>query len=107
VNRLDAIRQRAEAATEGPWGDLDPGQFIFHARQDIPTLLAVVEAVMADRWMYECRCDDAYTGRRLHEPNAICREGAVILAALAPFMDEAPTNEDIARAEAPYASGGP
>lgn len=73
---LDAMRERVEAATPGPWGDqtslphLEPGvaswhpeggaliccdpdgddrdadrRFIAHARQDLPALLAVAEAV--------------------------------------------------------------
>lgn len=71
----DAIKARAGAATEGPWdvfgqggghnyrpgigsgGDIivaemwddrdNDAEFIAHARQDIPTLLAVIDAVRA------------------------------------------------------------
>ena len=73
VRSLDAIKARAEAATDGPWrviSDYIPGvievegptasndyvaelsadkadlEFIAHARQDIPALLAAVEAVL-------------------------------------------------------------
>ena len=72
-SQLDAIKERAEAATDGPWrviSDYIPGvievegptasndyvaelsadkadlEFIAHARQDIPALLAAVEAVL-------------------------------------------------------------
>ncbi|WP_060210221.1 hypothetical protein [Sporosarcina koreensis] len=64
--QLEAIRERAEAATEGPWKNFDGGyivggseiavgevvaeaerdadaEFIAHAREDIPALLAEVE----------------------------------------------------------------
>ena len=72
-SQLDAIKERAEAATDGPWrviSDYIPGvievegptasndyvaelsadkadlEFIAHARQDIPALAAAVEAVL-------------------------------------------------------------
>lgn len=64
---LEAMRERAEAATEGPWtadgleGNLDSprgrvaeatwwrevdAQFIAHARTDVPRLVAALEAVL-------------------------------------------------------------
>jgi hypothetical protein len=73
IPELDAIKARAEAATDGPWrviSDYIPGvievegptasndyvaelsadkadlEFIAHARQDIPALAAAVEAVL-------------------------------------------------------------
>lgn len=35
---LDAIKARAEAATEGPWAP----EFIAHARADVPALLSAL-----------------------------------------------------------------
>ncbi len=63
MSRLEEIRKRAEAATEGPWQNVRPGgippgivcdikgkpwditddaEFISHARSDIPWLLALL-----------------------------------------------------------------
>ena len=74
MSRLDEIRARCEAATKGPWRceiethgchwlfdglgtvlcylkweDADDAEFIAHAREDLPALLAVVEA--AAEWL--------------------------------------------------------
>lgn len=35
----------------------------------IPTFLKLLT-----RWLDECRCDEAYTGRDMHEPNSKCGE---------------------------------
>lgn len=49
---LEAIRERARAATPGPWAP-DPGapfgssEFFIHARQDVDTLLAMVDHLRA------------------------------------------------------------
>lgn len=117
MNRLDAIRQRVEAATPGPWvadgdhvrpgpaepaltignhgvgyvtshfADMAPGlvrgsrqkvlndaAFIAHARQDLPDLLAVVEAA---RELMEWTPSNAAPVERLR-------------AALAPLLEEVP-----------------
>ena len=72
MSRLEEIKARAEAATEGPWealdadengmhavavdgtvlvevGDFCDAEFIAHARDDIPHLLALVESLTAER----------------------------------------------------------
>jgi hypothetical protein len=95
---LQAIRKRAEAATEGPWQcanttdgpwildahdmiitgtcerDTD-GEFIAHARQDVPALIAEVERLQKSKdWydgeLYRCmdRCSTYYDEmKRLEE----------------------------------------
>ena len=73
---IEAIRQRAEKATEGPWYYIDFGDgraisseateeevcmpitdydadFIAHAREDIPALLAEVEQLRIENEKYE------------------------------------------------------
>lgn len=56
--RLGEIRERVAAATEGPWehgdrqftaGDQADAEFIAHAREDVPWLLAEVERLTAER----------------------------------------------------------
>lgn len=105
MNRLDAIRQRVEAATPGEWSvsewedggvtidhhdDLNDEPvtvaimaaettdadaiFIAHARQDLPDLLAVVEAA---RLLMEWTPSNAIPVERLR-------------AALVPLLEEAP-----------------
>ena len=85
-SQLDAIKARAEVATDGPWlvpigvmesygyalitsmkGELvaevdilHDGEFIAHARQDIPALVAAVEAALElhKPWkIHDCDCD--------------------------------------------------
>jgi regulator of replication initiation timing len=49
---LDVIRKRAEAATPGPWfaeaANTADAEFIAHARQDVPKLLAEIERLKLD-----------------------------------------------------------
>jgi hypothetical protein len=46
-------------------------------------LEAVAEAARAITWVFDCRCDEAYTSRGKHEPNAICGEDEDLRDALA------------------------
>jgi hypothetical protein len=59
----------------------------WHSAEDVQRRLAKLEAVAeAARnvmWVFDCHCDEAYTGRGMHEPNAICDEGDDLRAALA------------------------
>ena len=72
---LEAIKARATAATEGPWEWDDPtiGQFLAHAREDIPALLAEVERLRGQldnpRDEYHTM-DELYHYRMLY--NAMC-----------------------------------
>ena len=55
-------------------------------RRDSPRLAAlerVAEAAERCIWINDCRCDEAYTGRQMHEPNALCGEMDELAAALA------------------------
>ncbi len=55
------------------------------------TLLALVDAVEAAQgiaYVFVCRCDEAWTGRGLHDPACLADEGADLLAALAPFREQ-------------------
>lgn len=69
--RLAEIKARAEAATSGPWDDgcshAVNGEFIAHARQDIPDLVAEVERLRA-------ALSDIASGIRWGEDTAIKRE---------------------------------
>lgn len=49
----------------------DAGKGLIRERDQ---LRAVVGAAKAILWIDECRCDAAYAGRGLHEPNACCGE---------------------------------
>lgn len=51
-----------------------------------PLHRALVEAVSAAKqtlWINECRCNEAYTCRGMHEPNALCGEMDELVQALA------------------------
>ena len=50
---------------------------------EIERLEAVAEAARAITWVFDCRCDEAYTSRGKHEPNAICGEDEDLRDALA------------------------
>ena len=110
MTRLDAIRQREQAATEGPWeadtrnktvwnrnnGDtvaymslglpsaLPDAAFIAHARADIPALLAVVEAAVA----LIKKFDDSMDLLNLSGPGT--KAEMALRAALAPLLEPEP-----------------
>jgi hypothetical protein len=58
MNNLDAylveVKERCEAATEGPWelgvtyNHISDAPFIAHARTDVPRLLEMVEVTITD-----------------------------------------------------------
>jgi hypothetical protein len=89
MKRLDDIKARAEAATEGPWRvqldgfDYGPwdevyvdnargecpctpcgvsnAEFVAHARTDVPALVAAVEAVLATHaWNTDGKCPECW-----------------------------------------------
>ncbi len=65
----------------------------FIASCDPQTVLALAEAVEAAQaveYVFVCRCDEAWTGRVLHDPACLADEGADLVAALAPFRQEHP-----------------
>jgi hypothetical protein len=39
--------------------------------KEVEELRNIVKSVL---WINECRCDEAYTSRKMHEPNALCGE---------------------------------
>jgi hypothetical protein len=41
---------------------------------EIRALRKVADAAKLCIWINKCRCDEAYTGRDMHEPNALCGE---------------------------------
>jgi hypothetical protein len=54
-------------------------------------VVALTKAAQDVMWVNECRCDEAWTGRKMHEPNAFCGELdnlAEALAQLAAAMGE-------------------
>ena len=45
-----------------------------------PDMLAILEEILPE---IECRCDEAYTGRGLHESNSLCHHVEAVKSAIA------------------------
>ena len=79
----EKIEHQARQYTRKKFEDFNPSvgfsQYIWEAfrdgalaqKEDVSPLVEAAQAVL---WLNECRCDDAYTSKGKHEPNACCGE---------------------------------
>lgn len=51
-------------------------------------LVDVAEKAEGIIWINECRCHEAYVGRGMHEPNALCGEMYELVLAIQALRDE-------------------
>lgn len=76
-----------EGHNDGVYENDRPLEGCIHIREVSPELDAAYaeceKALEAIMWINECRCDEVYTGRKMHEPNAICGELDEVKEALA------------------------
>ncbi len=82
-------REDSQDATGRAYSEADTA-LIVAAVNMLPDLIALHQAAKEVNYVFECRCDDAYTTRKLHGPDCHVREGEDFLAALARLEGETP-----------------
>lgn len=84
---LDAEKKAHEATKHEMWDVFaSTERLIIHERDqlkaEVERLRKVADAARGCMWINECRCDEAYTSRDMHGPNALCGEMDELAAAL-------------------------
>jgi hypothetical protein len=78
----EAFRREAGALASDALA-LTPNSIQSRAQARAQAQARVIEAAKEVLWIDECRCDDAWTKRGMHEPNALCGEMKPLRDALA------------------------
>lgn len=83
------------------------GMAVDQARQEharlkplLSWLVEIAEKADSVIWINECRCDEAYTGRGMHGPNALCGEMDELASALQALRDEVERQPQVVASEA-------